>query len=270
VTALVGVTAGRRAEEQALLLERAGLRVLIGPTMGTAIATETGALRDVTDELIARPPDYLVADTGIGMRSWVHAAEGWGCGPQLIAALTQARIACRGPKAQGALRSAGLSIWWRAPGEQLADVLAHLLQHDLAGARVAVQLHGEDEPGVVGALSAAGATVIEVPVYRWTVPPDNRPGLDLVRRTCEGEVDAVTFTSAPAVHGFVALARSVELADALVGAANDGVLIACVGPVCAAAAAEEGFKDPRWPDHWRLGSLVRLVVEELGRRAQPL
>ena len=79
MSATVGVTAGRRAEEQATLLERAGLRVLIGPAMGTAMVTESGPLRDITTALIARPPDYVVADTGIGIRSWLAAAAGWGC-----------------------------------------------------------------------------------------------------------------------------------------------------------------------------------------------
>ena len=134
VTATVGVTAGRRAEEQALLLERAGLRVVIGPAMGTALTTEDGPLRTVTDALIARPPAYVVADTGIGIRSWLAAAEGWGSRDALLAALARARIACRGPKAQGALRSAGLAIWWQAPGEQLAEVQARLLSEPLAGA----------------------------------------------------------------------------------------------------------------------------------------
>jgi uroporphyrinogen-III synthase len=267
MTATVGVTAGRRAEEQALLLERAGLRVLIGPAMGTALLTESGPLRDVTAQLIADPPDYVVADTGIGIRSWVAAADGWGWRAELLDVLGRSRIACRGPKALGALRSADLPVWWRAPGEQLAEVRDHLLAQDLTGARVAVQLHGEDEPAFIGALQAAGAHVVEVPVYRWTVPDDRRPALDLVRRTCEGEVDALTFTSAPAVHGLFALARAAESGDALLAACNGGVLVACVGPVCGAAATEEGLTDPRWPEHWRLGSMVRLVVDELARSA---
>ena len=266
MSATVGVTAGRRAEEQATLLERAGLRVLIGPAMGTAMVTESGPLRDITTALIARPPDYVVADTGIGIRSWLAAAAGWGCEAELVAALGSSRIACRGPKAQGALRSGGLPLWWRAPGEQLAEVRDHLLTEDLAGATVAVQLHGEDEPAFVGALVAAGAVVVEVPVYRWTVPDDRRPALELVRRTCDGEVDALTFTSAPAVNGLFALARAAELGDALLDSCNAGVLVACVGPVCGGAAVEEGVVDPRWPEHWRLGSLVRLVVEELSSR----
>jgi len=263
MTATVGVTAGRRAEEQAVLLERAGLRVVIGPAMGTALTTEDGPLRAVTESLIAEPPDFVVADTGIGVRSWLGAAEGWGCRDALVGALSASRIACRGPKAQGALRSAGLPIWWQAPGEQLSEVRVHLLEQELAGARVAVQLHGEDEPALVGALTRAGADVVEVPVYRWTVPADRRPALDLITLTCEGGIDALTFTAAPAVHGLFDLERAAGSAGALLDACNTRVLVACVGPVCGAAAAEEGVAEPRWPEHWRLGAMVKMVAELL-------
>jgi uroporphyrinogen-III synthase len=238
VTATVGVTAGRRAEEQALMFERAGLRVVIGPAMGTLLVTESGALREVTAALVARPPDYLIADTGIGIRSWIAAADGWGWREQLVDALQRARIACRGPKSR-------------------------LLAEDLTGARVAVQLHGEDEPALIGSLTSAGADIVEVPVYRWTVPDDRRPALELIAKACEGTLEAITFTSAPAVHGLFDLARADGSGDALLDACNGRVLVACVGPVCGAAATEEGIAAPRWPDHWRLGSMVRLVVDAL-------
>jgi len=158
--ATVGVTADRRADEQGVLLARLGLRVVFGPVLGTVMVTDGGALRDVTAAVIARPPDYLVANTGIGLRSWLAAAESWGQADALLAALRHTRIAARGPKAVGALRSAGLDVWWRAPTEQLGTVIEHLLAQPLPGTRIALQLHGEDSPAPVAALRA-GATDVE-------------------------------------------------------------------------------------------------------------
>jgi len=264
--AVVGVTADRRADDQALLLERLGLRVVRGPALGTDLVPDDAALRAVTDDLVGRPPDYLLADTGIGIRTWVAAAEAWGLRPALLEALGHAHIAARGPKAVGALRSAGLEVGWRAPSEQLAGVVEHLLAQPLHGRRVAVQLHGEDDPSTVAALEGAGAQVVTVPVYRWEVPPDSRPALRLIELTIAGEIDAVTFTSAPAVRNLIGLARRAGMEDELLAALNADVVVACVGPVCAAAARAEGMTDPRFPEHWRLPSLVGLVAEELGRR----
>jgi hypothetical protein len=38
--------------------------------------------------------------------------------------------------------------------------------------------------------------------------------------------------------------------------------------VCSAAARQEGIDSPVHPQHWRLGSLVRLVADELSRQRQ--
>lgn len=108
--------------------------------------------------------------------------------------------------------------------------------------------------------------MLEIPVYRWTVPADDAPALRLIASTCEGSIDALTFTSAPAVRNLVDLASGVGMAEDLLAALNGPVLVACVGPVCAGAARYVGIVDVAVPEHWRLGALVRLVADELGRR----
>ena len=248
------------------MLRRCGFDVLHGPMMATVLLTDDGPLRAATDALIAGPPDFVVANTGIGMRTWLRAAAGWGLEGPLLGALGTAKIAARGPKVAGALRSAGLDVWWRAPTEQLADVREHLIRTGIAGRRVAVQRHGQDDPALEAGLRAAGADVVDVPVYRWEAPGEAERGVRLIEAVAHGTVDAVTFTSGPAVRNMMTLARSVDLADEVLAALNGPVLAACVGPVCAGVAAEEGLTDVAVPEHWRLGSLVRLVADELARR----
>lgn len=262
----VGVTADRRAEEQALMLSRLGLQVVHGPAIRTLPMADDVKLRAVTEELIAVPPDYVVANTGLGIRSWLGMAASWGLESDLRGALGRARIAARGPKAAGAIQIAGLDVWWRARTEQLASVAERLLEEPLAGRRVAVQLHGDDRQGITGVLAAAGAEVVEVPVYRWTLPDDTRPAQQLVELCCAHRVDAVTFTAGPAVENFVELAAATGRRHELLSALNGAVLVACVGPVCAGVAMDVGIRQPLTPEHWRLGSLVRLVADQLRRR----
>ncbi|CAA9335732.1 MAG: hypothetical protein AVDCRST_MAG29-1263, partial [uncultured Nocardioidaceae bacterium] len=65
---VIGVTADRRWEEQERLFAARGAAVVHGPTMTTVDLTQDVALRRATEALIASPPDYLVATTGLGMR----------------------------------------------------------------------------------------------------------------------------------------------------------------------------------------------------------
>ena len=258
------MTADRRGDDQEILLRRLGLEVVRGPVLRTQMEGVAGELRAATDALIEEPPDYLVANTGFGMRAWWQLAADWGLAESLTAALSRTRIVARGAKAQGAVRSAGLPVWWRSPVEQLDSVAGRLLEEDLGGRSVAIQLHGEDHP-ITARLIGAGATVVEVPVYRWAAA-DAGPASRLIERACAGEIDAVTFTSAPAVRGFVGLAETLGRAEALLRAAVDGMAVVCIGPVCAAAAVEEGFADPLVPERWRLGAMVSLIGRVLADR----
>ncbi|MGH9021930.1 MAG: uroporphyrinogen-III synthase, partial [Acidimicrobiia bacterium] len=253
---VVGITADRRWQEQAELLSRRGASILHGPTIDTLYLASDEDLRTATSVLIADPPEYVVATTGIGMRAWMEAAGSWGMGESLATALAQARIVARGPKAAGAVQAGGLEVWARSASEQMDDVLAILLAEPLQGCSVAFQQFGMESPEMVQAIVDAGARVVEVPVYRWRVPEDTTPALRLVGGVCGGRVDAVTFTSAPAVHNLFAIAASEGLADDLRRGFNaGGVTAACVGPVCAGGARSEGVEAPLRPEVGRLGLL---------------
>ena len=168
-------------------------------------------------------------------------------GPALMAALGQARILARGPKAAGVVIAAGLPVWARSETEQMDDVLAKLMADGVDGRRVALQEYGMESPEFIAALEAAGATVVRVPVYRWRYPADTRPALTLVDAALNGRVDAITFTSAPAVRNLFMIAAEQQADDDLRRAFNHGLIAACVGPVCAQAARDEGIDVPVEP-----------------------
>ena len=267
---VVGITADRRWEEQAELLARRGAAVLHGPTITTQYLASDDDLKRATRAVIEARPDYLVATTGIGMRAWLEAAAVWGLEEDLVGVLSAARIVARGPKAAAALQMGGLEVWARSSTEQMGALVDLLLNEPLAGRTVAVQEYGAPNPEPAGALRGAGATVIEVPVYRWRVPEDPAPVLRLAEAACEGRVDAITFTSAPAVHNLFTIAAAHGIADRLREACNNGVVVACVGPVCADGARQEGIEEPLAPAVGRLGLLVRALSDHLAERRKVL
>lgn len=266
----VGITADRRWEEQAELLQRRGATVFHGPTIATQYLASDDDLRRATDAVLADPPDYVVATTGIGMRAWLEAAAVWGLGEELASTLGRARIVARGPKAASAVQAVGCEVWARPAREQMSAVVERLLEEPLAGRRVAVQEYGMVCPDTSDALRAAGAVVLDVPVYRWKVPVDRGPALRLVEAACEGKLDALTFTSAPAVHNLFAIAAGNGLDGDLRRACNGDVAVACVGPVCAEGAREEGVDSPLVPSLGRMGLLVRALSDHLASRRMVL
>jgi uroporphyrinogen-III synthase len=265
----IGVTAARRADELGAMLERRGAAVVHGPALRIVPLSDDTDLRAATLDLIAYPPDLTVATTGIGFRGWVEAADGWGLGEDLLAALGSGRLIARGPKARGAIRASGLVDAWSPPSESSAEVLSYLLASGVEGMRIAVQLHGEPLPDVVEALVVAGADVVEVPVYRWVPPVDPAPLDRLTDGTLGGTVDALAFTSAPAAASLLARAAERGLGARLLAALRGPVLALCVGPVTAGPL--EAVEVPTvQPQRSRLGAMVRRLEAELPARARRL
>jgi uroporphyrinogen-III synthase len=262
----VGVTAERRREELGSALERRGAQIVYGPAIRVVPLADDTQLLDATKRCLAAPLDLVVATTGVGFRGWLAAAGEWGLAESLIAAFDAATILTRGPKVRGAVRAAGLREAWSPESESSAEVLEHLLAgYDLAGLRVAIQLHGDPLRDMVEALRGAGAEVIEVPVYRWEPPADEAPLQALVALVAEAAIDALTFTSAPAAVNFLRTADELGLGAAVRAALSGPVLCVAVGPVTAAPLLDAGITAVQ-PERFRLGALVREVVERLPLR----
>lgn len=267
----IGITAARRAEEFATLLVRRGAGIVSAPAIRIIPLADDTELERVTRQLMAEPPQIVVATTGIGFRGWMEAAEGWGIAEELRETFAGGRMLARGPKAKGAIRAAELREEWSPASESSAEVLDHLLAEGVEGVRIAVQLHGattewEPVPDFCEVLRCAGADVVPVPVYRWVPPDDNGPMDTLIESIVTGSIDCVTFTSAPAVASMLMRAKESGLLDGLLYALRGRVLAACVGPITAAPLEELGVPTTQ-PARARLGALARHVAEELPRRA---
>src|SRR2546426_696322 len=119
---------------------------------------------------------------------------------------------------------------WRAQADLLKNQGAEVLHGptirtvDLSGdqalrratlARVALQLFAPAGHRSTAALAECCRELVEVPVYRWLMPADPGPARRLVAAACEGTVDAVTFTSQPAVHHLFRIAEELGRAGEL-------------------------------------------------------
>ncbi len=264
----IGVTAARKVEEQIALLERRGALVEWAPALSMdPNQVDDTSLRAATEEVLAAPVDMLLATTGIGMRAWFDRAEEWGLLAPLLEHLGRAEILARGPKSVGALRRRGLRELWAPESESFEDVLEHLRGRDLTGRRIVVQEHGQSLSMAAHALRRQGADVLTVTVYRVETAADPEPMFRLVDLIADRELDAVTFTAAPAVAALMDAAGSTGRRDDVISAFQADVIAACVGPVTAAAFELWGVPTI-FPDRSRLAAMVKqLEVELPSRRA---
>jgi uroporphyrinogen-III synthase len=263
----VAVTSARRADELSTLLRRRGATVTSAAAITMVPLPDDDELRANTAALIATPPDIVVATTGIGLRGWIAAADGWGVATELTEALSRARVVSRGPKATGALRAAGLPEEWSPESESSREVLHYLREGGIAGLRIAVQLHGataewDPFPEFLDELRAAGAEVVPIHVYRWNPVPRGGAFDQLVLSIVDRKFDAVSFTSAPAVAAMLMRAVEIGVEDRLLSALRTDVHAMCVGPVTARPLVRLGVPTSS-PERMRLGALARHITDEL-------
>jgi uroporphyrinogen-III synthase len=260
----VAITAARRRQEFGAALERRGAVVIYAPAVRIIPLPDDALLREATKRCAQRGVDIVVATTGIGFRGWIEAAEGWGLGEDLLRTLEASELIARGPKVRGAVRAAGLAEHWAPESESTIEVLNHLAERNLHGIRIAVQLHGEPLAWFIDALRAHGAEVIEVPVYRSILPEDPLPLMKLIGNIGARTVDAVAFTSAAATANLLKVAERCN-GSGMINALRSDVLAACVGPVTAAPLTARGIPVVQ-PERFRLGALVKTIVDELPLR----
>lgn len=69
------ITADRRKRELASALERRGATIQHAAALSTIPHLDDERLVEATRALIERPPQVVVATTGIGFRGWIEAAD---------------------------------------------------------------------------------------------------------------------------------------------------------------------------------------------------
>jgi uroporphyrinogen-III synthase len=205
----IGVTSDRRSADLIAALERRGAQVLHAPALTLAHNDQDDSLIIETCRLIAARPDVVLVTTGYGMRRWLEVADAAGLGAELTAALEAARIFARGPKAHGAVRAAGLLDARTSDLDTTASLVDAVIADGLSGRRVAVQLHGYTDEVAVTRLAEISDCVMTVTPYRWTQPNPSDRLTRLIRAACQRQLEALTFTSAPAA------AATLEAAEAM-------------------------------------------------------
>ena len=242
------------------LLEGRGAECLHGPVIKTHALGSEDQLRDATLAMLDDTPTLVVLTTGLGVRGWLEAADAIQLGDELRAQLNATELYARGPKAKGALITAGLEVAWTAPNALYDDIVEALSERGIDGQRIAVQLDGAGAGDLCDRLEALGADVLRVPVYRWSMPGETTAAERLIRATIERRVDALTFTAKPAIENFLEIADVLGVGDALADALADDVVCFCVGPVCATGLTDPGITTPMVPKKHRLGAMVQQIA----------
>jgi len=255
----VAVAGDRRFGDIKLLVEKQGGEAVSRPMMRSAPLDDPGTTEAIL-RLCDEGCDWLVLVTGMGTRAMIGAAETLGRKDDLLARMRAAKIAARGYKTVKALKELGLKPVVQDDDGTTEGLRRQLEPFDFSETRVAFKLHGERVPELTEWLESRGASVLEIPLYRYQ-PPSDTEVRTLLGEIFSGDLDAVAFTSNTQVNYLFAVAERFGRADALRKAFAAPVLVASVGHMTSAALREAGVTRLVQPEHERMGAMVVALAE---------
>jgi len=259
----VAILEARLGRQFTELIEKHGGRALHAPALAEVADVDRGAIARLIADLESAPPAVAIFQTGVGTRALFDATDALGLTARLLALLEKTIVAVRGPKPTGVLRGRGVRMDLSAKDPfTTAEVLEMLAATPVSGKRVVVQRYGVTNAELEGALKARGASVIEIPTYRWSLPQDIRPLVELMDALDQRQVDAVAVTNAAQIYNLFELAGRLGRADALRAGLN-GALIASVGPVTSDALKRFGVTVGLEASPPKLGPLITALESAL-------
>jgi uroporphyrinogen-III synthase len=162
------------------------------------------------------------------------------------------KVAAIGPKTAAAIQSAGVQPDF-VPDEYIAEAILPGLG-DIRGSQVLLLRADLARATLPQAIQKAGGLAHEIAVYNTLPVQPNPQALEVLRQG----VDVVTFTSSSTVRNFVHLTRQADIdPQSLPGSP----LIACIGPITAQAAGEQGLPVGLIAEKYTTDGLIQALLE---------
>ncbi len=254
----------RRGSEMASLVTRHGGVVIEAPSMREVPLSDQAEALTIGSDLIAGACDVLVLLTGVGTRMMVDVLVTRHPRDVVMQALRSTTLVCRGPKPVAVLKEWGIKPAVVAPAPNTFRELLAAIDAELAltGKRVLVQEYGARNDDLLAALRDRGAIVKPLTVYAWAMPEDVRPLQLAVKAIVAAEVDALVLTSQQQAQHLFAVARDLNVEEAVRNALKTSVIVASIGPVTTEALAAAGLHVDVEPAHPKMGHLVLALARE--------
>ncbi|MDP1766113.1 MAG: uroporphyrinogen-III synthase [Methylotenera sp.] len=255
----IAILENRAGEQLADLVRKYGGTPFPAPALAEIPDIDPILIAKLVNDWQENVPDIFIFQTGVGVKALFATTDLLGITGQFQQILANATIVVRGPKPTAILRSYKVRIDLTASEPYTTtEVLAELDVNPISGKRVVVQRYGDTNWDLQKALEARGAQVTEIATYRWSLPENTQPLVDLMDALDTNNIDMVCFTSASQVYNFFAIAERLGRSQALQAGLNSS-MVASIGPVCTVALNKFGIKVDVEPSPPKLGPFINAI-----------
>lgn len=245
----------RRSKEMAELVRINGGEALIAPALIEVPIEHNTEAFAFADRLYAGYFDMVIFLTGVGARYLHRVLASRDGEDRLPQALRTVAVVVRGPKPSAVMREWQVPVAVQVPEPNTYRELLEAVK-DRPEKSVALQEYGRTNHELLAGLEKQGRTVMNVPVYQWSLPEDTGPLREALQQLLAGKFDVALFTTGVQIEHFLQFAEQQKEREAAIAALRK-IFIASIGPTCSEALREAGLAPALEPSHPKMGLLVR-------------
>jgi len=252
----------RLAQDMARLIERHGGRPFVAASMREVPLDDNREALAFGEELLRGRFDLIIFLTGVGTRTLIDVLRTRFPVQDLTAALARTTLVVRGPKPAAALKELGITAGIAVPEPNTWRDLIHILdqQRPVNGLQVALQEYGVTNTELLESLTARGASVTSIPVYRWTLPDDVRPLQSVLAAIAAGQIDVMLVTNAVQVDHVMRMLEN-DQQNAFRRALLH-MIVASIGPTASERLRRHDLPVDLEPSHPKMGILVKETADK--------
>lgn len=255
----IAILENRAGEQLADLVRKYGGTPFSAPALAEIPDIDPVLIAQMVQDWQSNRPDFFIFQTGVGVKALFATTDSLGISEQFLQTLASSIVAVRGTKPSAVLKSRDVRIDLPASAPYTTvEVLAALDAYDLTEKLVVVQRYGDTNLELQNALEERGARVMEIATYRWSLPENTQPMIDMMDALAVNAIDMVCFTSASQVHNLFAVAQQLGRNEALRADLNRS-MVASIGPVCTVALHKFGIKVDVEPNPPKLGPFIAAI-----------
>ena len=276
----VAVTSSRRASELASIVRKFGGIPYIAPTIGIKNNNPLNSECNRFIETISKEKvHFFIFMTGVGVFNLFQNLQKLDKSNTVIEKLQDTIVIARSNKPRMELRKFGIKTHF-VPDMNTLDGIWNLLKRfDVKNKNIGILWHGDSSDSFKKRLKSLGANVFDFSSYSYStnlertnamvlkkmgydyVAPNDEKIERLIEDIMKGMVDAITFTSPPAVKEFFEFAKRNNKIKELKDSLNSNVLVVSVGPSTSKMLSNFHVLVDVVPANYRMGSMIKELAD---------
>ena len=276
----VAITSSRRASELASIVRKFGGVPYIAPTIGIRNYNPLTSDYNKFIETVSRKKmHFFVFMTGVGVFTLFQKVDKLHELDNVIGKLRDTVVIARSNKPAVQLRKFGVANSIVPDMNTIDGVFDLLRKFDVKNKNIGILWHGDYSDSFKRKLESLGSKVFEFSSYSYSVSLEQKNGIILkemgydyvapteekIRKLIEdimtGIIDAITFTSPPAVKEFFEFAKTNNKIDSLKDRLNHNLVVVSVGPSTSKMLEKFQINVDVIPSTYRMGAMVKELAD---------